>query len=62
MKKFWLEQSKTIFKEKTEPLVIHANVDTTKTQETFGFTFQSYEEQVKSVVEQYLGLLAKEAK
>lgn len=32
-------------------------VDASRTEEVFGFKFQSYEEQVKSVVKQYLGLL-----
>lgn len=32
-------------------------VDSSRTEKVFGFKFQSYEEQVKSVVKQYLGLL-----
>ncbi|TVY45558.1 putative uncharacterized oxidoreductase [Lachnellula occidentalis] len=32
-------------------------VDSSRTEKVFGFKFQSYEEQVKSVVRQYLGLL-----
>jgi hypothetical protein len=36
-------------------------VDASRTEKVFGFKFQSYEEQVKSVVDQYLGLLGEEA-
>ncbi|KAE8445973.1 hypothetical protein EG329_012612 [Mollisiaceae sp. DMI_Dod_QoI] len=36
-------------------------VDSSRTEEVFGFKFQSYEEQVKTVVEQYLGLLGEAA-
>ncbi|TAQ89682.1 hypothetical protein B7494_g1988 [Chlorociboria aeruginascens] len=36
-------------------------VSATRTEEVFGWKFQSYEEQVKSVVKQYLGLLGVEA-
>lgn len=36
-------------------------VDARRTEKVFGFQFQSYEEQVKSVVKQYLGLLGEAA-
>ena len=36
-------------------------VDASRTEKVFGFKFQSYEEQVKSVVKQYLSLLGVEA-
>ncbi|KAL2074268.1 hypothetical protein VTL71DRAFT_8046 [Oculimacula yallundae] len=36
-------------------------VDSSRTEEVFGFKFQSYEEQVKSVVQQYLSLLGEPA-
>jgi len=36
-------------------------VDASRTENVFGFKFQSYEEQVKSVVKQYLGLLGEVA-
>jgi hypothetical protein len=39
----------TIFATEGNPTVIPLNVDTSKTEKTFGFTFQSFEEQVKSV-------------
>ncbi|KAH7360239.1 hypothetical protein BKA65DRAFT_576853 [Rhexocercosporidium sp. MPI-PUGE-AT-0058] len=37
-------------------------VDSRRTEEVFGWKFQSYEEQVKSVVRQYLSLIGEEAK
>lgn len=36
-------------------------VDASRTEKVFGFKFQSYEEQVKSVVKHYLGLLGEVA-
>lgn len=36
-------------------------VDASRTEKVFGFKFQSYEAQVKSVVEQYLSLIGEEA-
>ena len=50
----------TIFATEGNPNVTPLNVDTSKTEKTFGFTFQSFEEQVKSVTGQYLALLEKE--
>jgi nucleoside-diphosphate-sugar epimerase len=38
-------------------LTKRTKVDASRTEKVFGFKFQSYEEQVKSVVKQYLGLL-----
>ncbi|KUJ09721.1 NAD(P)-binding protein [Mollisia scopiformis] len=36
-------------------------VDASRTEQVFGFKFQGYEEQVKSVVDQYLGLVGEQA-
>ena len=38
-------------------LTKRTKLDASRTEKVFGFKFQSYEEQVKSVVKQYLGLL-----
>jgi nucleoside-diphosphate-sugar epimerase len=38
-------------------LTKRTKVDASRTEKVFGFKFQSYEEQVKSVARQYLGLL-----
>jgi nucleoside-diphosphate-sugar epimerase len=35
-------------------------VDSSRTEKVFGFKFQSYEEQVKSIIMQYLTLLGEE--
>ena len=32
-------------------------IDSSRTEKVFGFKFASYQEQVKSVVKQYLGML-----
>jgi nucleoside-diphosphate-sugar epimerase len=52
----------TIFATEGNPTVIPLDVDTSKTEKTFGFTFESFEEQVKSVAGQYLALLEREMK
>ena len=36
-------------------------IDSSRTEKVFGFKFASYEEQVKSVVRQYLGMLGEVA-
>jgi hypothetical protein len=50
----------TIFATEGNSTVASLNVDTSKTEKTFGFIFQNFEEQVKSVADQYLALLEKE--
>jgi nucleoside-diphosphate-sugar epimerase len=42
-------------------LTKRTKIDVSRTEEVFGFKFQSYEEQVKSVVKQYLSLLGEAA-
>ncbi len=42
-------------------LTKRTKVDATRTEDVFGFKFQSYEEQVKSVVKQYLSLVGEPA-
>jgi hypothetical protein len=50
----------TIFATEGNSTVTPLNVDTSKTGKTFGFIFQNFEEEVKSVAGQYLALLEKE--
>ena len=52
------EAAGKIFEIEGKPVVVPINVDTSKTEKAFGFPFQSFEEQVKSVAENYIALLS----
>ncbi|KAE8453922.1 hypothetical protein EG329_007698 [Mollisiaceae sp. DMI_Dod_QoI] len=62
VRKHFPAASEKVFAKQGEMPIVKINVDTSKTEKAFGFTFQSYEEQVKSVVSSYLSLLKKEGK
>lgn len=62
VEKYFPDAAGEVFVTAAERYVVPANVDTLKTQEAFGFTFQSFEEQVKSAVGNYLALLARESR
>jgi nucleoside-diphosphate-sugar epimerase len=59
LKKHFPEAYGTTFAKKADALYIEMGIDTEKTEKTFGFQFKSFEDQVKSVVENYLKLLPK---
>jgi hypothetical protein len=40
-----------------KPIIIPINIDASKTEKAFRFKFQDFEDQVKSVLENYLALL-----
>lgn len=57
VKEHFPEASGKIFKTEGKPVAVPINVDTSKTENAFGIAFPSFEEQVKSVAENYLALL-----
>jgi hypothetical protein len=57
VKKHFPESVGKIIVTEGKPVIVPINVDTSKTEKAFGFKFQSFEEQVKSVAENYLALL-----
>ncbi|CZR60646.1 uncharacterized protein PAC_10542 [Phialocephala subalpina] len=61
-KKYFPEESEKLFVKEGERHSVKINIDTTETEKAFGLKFQSFEEQVKSVVSSYLSLLKKDAK
>ena len=56
VKKYFPEASGKVFATDETPTVVPLNVDFSKTEKAFGIKFQSFEEQVKSVTENYLAL------
>ncbi|KAH7350683.1 hypothetical protein BKA65DRAFT_476059 [Rhexocercosporidium sp. MPI-PUGE-AT-0058] len=61
LKKHFPESVGKVFVAEAERYVVPANFDTLKTQRAFEFEFANFEEQTKSAVGNYLGLLAEEA-
>ena len=57
VKKYFPESIRDIFVAEGKTVIVPINVDTSKTEKAFGFKFESFEEQVKSAVENYLKLL-----
>jgi nucleoside-diphosphate-sugar epimerase len=57
IKEHFPDASGNIFKTEGKPVVVPINVDASKTEKAFGIAFKSFEEQVKSVAENYLALL-----
>ncbi|KAF8857369.1 NAD(P)-binding protein [Acephala macrosclerotiorum] len=61
-KKHFPKESERLFVKEGERHSVKINIDTTETEKVFGLKFQSFEEQVKSVVSSYLSILKKEGK
>lgn len=61
-KRHFPEESEKLFAKEGERHSVKINIDTTQTEKVFGLKFQSFEEQVHSVVSSYLSLLKKEGK
>jgi len=57
VKKHFPESVGKTFVGEGQPVIVSVQVDTLKTEKAFGFEFQNFEEQVKSVVENYIALL-----
>jgi nucleoside-diphosphate-sugar epimerase len=57
VKKYFSEEAEKTFVTEGKPVIVKIDVDTLKTEKAFGFKFRSFEEQVKSVAENYLALL-----
>lgn len=63
VKRHFPEASEKVFASGVdEKFVINIDIDASKTEKAFGFKFQTYEDQVKSIVSSYLSLLKKEGK
>jgi hypothetical protein len=60
--KYFPETSERFTVPTEEKLIVKCSIDAQKTEKAFGITFQTYEEQVKSVLSSYLSLLKSEGK